>query len=151
MSQSPLTSKPDTDRSGYKFAFMWLGSRILLLGSGTALLWMAILFATPMLSLEELLRGLAIIAPCLGSGLMLNIMVRRQTADFDLERSMRTIKKVFAGFSILVFLVSTLIGIYIYLSDPSQGHWRDMLLMSISPLPWLITGIGILVNRSSTS
>lgn len=148
MSQNPFNSEPDTDNSGIKFALMWLGSRVLLLGSGTALLWMGILYTTPMLSLEELLTGLVIIATCLGSGWMLNNLVKRQK-DFDLVRSMIKIKKWFAGFSILVFLVSTLLGVYLYLSDPTQGHWRDMLLMSISPLPWLITGIGILAGRKN--
>lgn len=148
MSRNPFVTEPETEQSGYKYALMWLGSRVLLLGSGTALLWMAILFATPMLSLEELLTGLAIVAPCLGSGWMLNNLVRRQR-DFDLVRAMIKIKKGFAGFSILIFLLSLLIGIYLYLSDPTPGHWRDLLLMTISPLPWLITGIGILAGKKN--
>jgi hypothetical protein len=150
MPRNPFNYKSDADCNGYIYALMWLGSRVLLLGSGTALLWMGILYTTTMFSIGELLMGLAIVAPCLGSAWMLNNLVRRQK-DFDLERSMIKIKKGFAGFSILVFFVSTVLGIYLYLSNPTPGHWRDLLLMSISPLPWLITGVGILTGRASTS
>lgn len=149
MSPNSFDYRSNRDNSGYVYAFMWLGSRVLLLGSASALIWMGILFITSVLGLLDLLRGLAIVAPCLGSGLILSIMVRRQTTGFDLEKSMSIIKKGFAGFSILVFFLSTVLGIYLYLSDPYQGHRHDLLLMSISPLPWLVTGVGIMIGRKN--
>gem|GEM_PF-5277623 len=92
MPRNPFNYKSDADCNGYIYALMWLGSRVLLLGSGTALLWMGILYTTTMFSIGELLMGLAIVAPCLGSAWMLNNLVRRQK-DFDLERSMIKIKR----------------------------------------------------------
>lgn len=148
MPQEPFNSKLDIDFSGYKYALMWLGSRALLLGSGTAVLWIVILYTTALISFGELLIRLAIVTPCLGSAWMLNNLMRQQS-DFDLGRAMLTIKKGFAVFSILVFFVSAVLGIYLYLSNPTPERWRDLLLMSVSALPWLTAGIVILTVRKS--